>query len=86
MLLQTVVQHGWKLYKGDVTAAFLQGRPLEGKNKYALAPPELAEAMGLPPGERVVRLLKSVYGLTTAPLDWYLEVDRVLRTLGAVLH
>jgi len=82
MLLQTVVQHGWKLYKGDVTAAFLQGRPLEGKNKYALAPPELAEAMGLPPGERVVRLLKSVYGLATAPLDWYLEVDRVLRTLG----
>jgi hypothetical protein len=82
MLLQVVVQNGWQLYKGDVTAAFLQGRPLAGKNKYALAPPELAEAMGLPPGERVVRLLKSVYGLTTAPLDWYLEVDRVLRALG----
>ena len=82
MLLQTVVQRNWKLYKGDVTAAFLQGRPLTGKNKYALATPELAEAMGLPPGERVVRLLKSVYGLTTAPLDWYLEVDRVLRALG----
>ena len=82
MLLQMVVQKGWRLKKGDVTAAFLQGRPLSGKNKYALAPPELAEAMGLPPGERVVRLLKSVYGLTTAPLDWYLEVDRVLRSLG----
>ena len=66
MLLQMVVQKGWRLKKGDVTAAFLQGRPLSGKNKYALAPPELAEAMGLPPGERVVRLLKSVYGLTTA--------------------
>ena len=38
--------------------------------------------MGLPPGERVVRLLKPVYGLTTAPLDWYLEVDRVLKALG----
>jgi hypothetical protein len=82
MLLQMVVQKGWRLKKGDVTAAFLQGRPLSGKNQYALAPPELAEAMGLPPGERVVRLLKSVYGLTTAPLDWYLEVDRVLRALG----
>ena len=27
LLLQQVVQRNWKLYKGDVTAAFLQGRP-----------------------------------------------------------
>ena len=78
LLLQTVVQNGWELKKGDVTAAFLQGRPLQ-KCKYAMAPAELAEAMGLPPGERVIRLLKSVYGLTTAPLEWYSQVDRVLR-------
>ncbi len=29
MLLQIVVQNGWHLKKGDVTAAFLQGRPLQ---------------------------------------------------------
>ena len=81
LLLQIVVQNNWKLKKGDVTAAFLQGRSLQ-KCKYALAPPELAEAMGLPPGERVIRLLKSVYGLTTAPLEWYAQVDRVLQELG----
>ena len=40
--------------------------------------------MGLPPGERVIRLLKSVYGLTTAPLEWYSQVDRVLTELGGV--
>ena len=40
--------------------------------------------MGLPKGERVVRLLKSVYGLTTAPLEWYQQVDRVLKKLGGV--
>jgi hypothetical protein len=79
--LQITVQQGWKLKKGDVTAAFLQGRPLT-KNKYCLAPEELAQAMNLPPGERVIRLLKSVYGLTAAPLEWYLEVDKVLRLLG----
>ena len=81
LLLQTVVQNGWSLKKGDVTAAFLQGRPLQ-KCKYALAPTELAEAMGLPPGDRVIRLLKSVYGLTTAPLEWYSQVDKVLKELG----
>ena len=81
LLLQTVVQNGWELKKGDVTAAFLQGRPLQ-KCKYALAPTELAEAMGLPPGDRVIRLLKSVYGLTTAPLEWYSQVDKVLKELG----
>ena len=83
LLLQVVVQNDWKLKKGDVTAAFLQGRPLQ-KCKYALAPPELAEAMNLPQGDRVIRLLKSVYGLTTAPLEWYSQVDKVLKELGGV--
>jgi hypothetical protein len=83
LVLQVIVQRGWRLMKGDVTAAFLQGRPLN-KNKYALAPPELAEALGLPPGERVVRLLKSVYGLTAAPLEWYEQVNKVLTELGFV--
>ena len=40
--------------------------------------------MNLPQGERVIRLLKSVYGLTTAPLEWYSQVDRVLKELGGV--
>ena len=83
ILLQTVVQREWKLKKGDVTAAFLQGRPLQ-KSKYALAPAELAEAMNLPQGERVIRLVKSVYGLTTAPLEWYSQVDKVLKELGGI--
>ena len=81
LLLQTIVQRGWRLLNGDVTAAFLQGRPLS-KSKYALAPPELAEALGLPVGERVIRLLKSVYGLTAAPLEWYEQVHKVLQELG----
>jgi hypothetical protein len=38
--------------------------------------------MNLPKGERVIRLIKSVYGLTTAPLEWYSQVDKVLRELG----
>ena len=65
-----------------MTAAFLQGKA-SIQSKYALAPPELAEAMGLPRGERVIRLLKSVYGLTTAPLEWFRKVNEVLCKLGA---
>ena len=40
--------------------------------------------MNLPQGERVIRLLKSVYGLTTAPLERYSQVDKVLKELGGV--
>ena len=53
LLMQVAAQQRRTLKKGDVTAAFLQGRPLTTR-KYAIAPPELAEAMGLPPGEKVV--------------------------------
>ena len=40
--------------------------------------------MGLRPGERVIRLVKSVYGLTAAPLEWYLQVNKLLTALGGV--
>ena len=39
--------------------------------------------MNLPKGERVIRLLKSVYGLTTAPIEWFQKVNEVLQKLGA---
>ena len=78
MLLQICVQNNWRLLKGDVTAAFLQGRNLE-QCKYALAPPELSEALGLPKGRQIVRLMKSIYGLTTAPVEWFLKVNEVMR-------
>ena len=82
MLLQICVQNNWRLLKGDVTAAFLQGRNLE-QCKYALAPPELSEALGLPKGRQIVCLMKSTYGLTTAPVEWFLKVNEVMRELGA---
>ena len=47
-----------------------------------MAPPEVAEAMDLPKGERIVKLLKSVYGLTTAPIAWFSKVNEVLKLLG----
>ena len=39
--------------------------------------------MNLPPSERVIRLLKSVYGLTTAPIEWFRKVNEVLKAMGA---
>ena len=84
VILHTVVQHGWHLKKADVKAAFLQGKPFdETQVRYAMPPPELKEALGMDSKDsRPVRLLKSVYGLTRAPLDWYRKVDEVLMELG----
>ncbi len=42
MLLQICAQNNWKLQKGDVTAAFLQGNEMT-QRKYALAPPQTSE-------------------------------------------
>ena len=84
MFLQSAVQRQWKVWKADVKAAFLQGREFDTEDtRYALPPKELAMALGMDPSDpRPVRLRKSVYGLTRAPLDWYL---RVAEMIGALL-
>eukprot|EP00439_Symbiodinium_sp_Y106_P036519 s8678_g4.t1 len=73
----------WTLGSGDVRTAFLQARP-EGREQRLLARPlpELAEAMGLKPHE-AVELTGSAYGLAQAPREWYIDVQRTLKTLGA---
>ena len=68
---QAVLQHKccrkWQALKGDVRAAFLQGASSEEDRKLFAKPvPELACEMGLKEGE-CVQILKSCYGLITAP-------------------
>ena len=76
MLLQTAVQQKWKVWKADVKAAFLQGKEFDpNEQRHALPPPELAEALVMHKSDiRPVKLMKAVYGLTRAPLDWYTRV------------
>ena len=63
MIFQLAATRAWRLKKGDVEAAFLQGKGMPG-DKPALieASPELAEELGIPMGA-LVRPRKAVCGL-----------------------
>ncbi len=71
-------------FRGDVTVAFIQGGATElQRNVLAEPVPELAEALGLGPGDSV-RLRKAVYGLVNAPRRWWQRVTTDLQSSGWV--
>lgn len=78
IFLHNVVSNGWlkNWFVGDISNAFLQGAPLEGKVMYMRQPKQ--GLPGLIPGQ-LLRLLKSVYGRPDAPPAWYNELARVLQ-------
>ena len=77
MFLHNVVSNGWidNWFVGDISNAFLQGAPLEGKVMFMRQP-----KTGLPGlvKEQLLKLKKSVYGRPDAPRAWYNELARVL--------
>ncbi len=77
IFLHNVVSNGWlkNWFVGDISNAFLQGAPLEGKVMYMRQPKQ--GLPGLVPGQ-LLKLLKSVYGRPDAPRAWYNELARVL--------
>ena len=79
-LLQLAAWKKWKVKKGDVSGAFLQGREYPNE-LYCVPCPEILEAMKLSPQE-VVRVKRGCYGLVDAPLEWYKTVSEFLSTLG----
>ena len=80
LILQMPACHGWHAWKGDVSAAFLQGRECS-QNLYCIPTPELCSAMGIPK-ESVTRLRKACYGLVQAPYEWYETVRSFLLEIG----
>ena len=80
LLYQNAVNQGWRVYKADVKAAFLQGQELK-ESKYARATDELCGALGVPPGE-IIGIQKAVYGLGSVTREWYNGVDTVIQELG----
>eukprot|EP00435_Cladocopium_sp_Y103_P022636 s2868_g5.t1 len=79
-LLPHAANHQWRVKKGDVTGAFLQGRQYSGK-LHCIPVPEISEAMGLTPGEAVL-VKRGCYGLVDAPLEWYRSISQTLEELG----
>ena len=80
VFLQVAVWYCMILERADAKTTFLQGRPIE-RDLFVLPAPELAHALGIPPGE-AAKLQKSSYGLVDAPLEWYLHVVAELKNLG----
>ncbi|CAE7358286.1 nphp3 [Symbiodinium sp. CCMP2592] len=80
LMLQAAANKGWKVYKGDVSGAFLQGRAYPDK-LYCIPCKEICAAMGLPEGS-ITRVRRACYGLVDAPLEWYRTVSQFLESLG----
>ena len=81
LLLQMIASCGWDLRSFDVKAAFLQGKPQEGRILGLEPVPELAKAMGLS-SQEVCRLTKGAYGLVDAPYMWFQALRSELLKLG----
>ena len=81
-LLQWSALRRWKVKKGDVSGAFLQGRPYPD-TLYCIPCPEITKAMGLSDGE-ICQVQTGCYGLVDAPLEWYRSIAETLEELGLV--
>ena len=82
ILLQMAAWRKWRVKKGDVSGAFLQGREYPGE-LFCQPCPEILEAMGLGANE-IVKVRKGCYGLVDAPLEWYKSVSEYFHSLGLV--
>ena len=80
MLLQYCAWKNLSVWKGDVSGAFLQGRPYE-RELHCIPVPELCAGMNLPPGS-IRRFKKACYGLVEAPIEWFETINTYLCSLG----
>ena len=77
MLLQWSANHKCKVKKGDVAAAFLQGREFS-RDLYLIPTKEICEAMGVA-AQSVVKMRKACYGLVEAPIEWFETMNQFLK-------
>ena len=85
LLLQACALHKLRVHFGDVSSAFLQTSASEEYQELTIkAPPEVGYLFSDSEGKpaRYVRLLKSFYGLTSAPGAWWLDITQKLSQLG----
>ena len=81
----TYLTEGWKLFAGDVEAAFLQGGQ-SGRTLFMHPPRDGLIDLACAFAHRLYRILGNVYGLANAPLEWANEVRRRLYSVGFVSH
>lgn len=79
LIAMVAIQFNWNLLSADVKTAFLQAKVRgEGDKVIAIKPPKEANEE-----ENCVWILrKSLYGLRSAPKDWWKTLSSSLKTLG----
>ena len=80
VLLQWAANHQAEVKKGDVAAAFLQGREF-ARDLYLIPTPEICTAMNIAP-ESVVKMRKACYGLVEARIEWFETMNTFLQSQG----
>ena len=80
LFLQLCSWRRFKLEKGDVSGAFLQGEQVKD-TMFCRPVEEICKAMGAPEGT-VMLMRKAAYGLVQAPLQWYWSVCTFLQEIG----
>ena len=69
MIFQLAAMKAWRLKKGDVKAAFLQGKGLpEDKPVFIAANEELAEELGLPMGNPDATKESSIWSMSRSKI------------------
>ncbi|CAL1148549.1 unnamed protein product [Cladocopium goreaui] len=84
LLLARVPIFGWTLFCGDVRCAFLSGAEFK-RNIIVKLPRDCSALLGCQ-GVTYMKMNKSAYGLSDAPLLWWREADRRLRSTGLKRH
>ena len=77
-------QRNWVLESLDMSTAFLQAgaQQMEEEKLYTSGVPELKQALGASDTE-LLRLVKNIYGNSTAPRGLWQDVDATFKKLGA---
>ena len=75
--------HQWPLVGLDISTAFLQTMPTEAdRDIFTTGVQELRDALGIG-SEDIMKVLRNIYGSTTAPRGLWLDLHRRLSDLGA---
>ena len=76
-------QHQWSLEGLDLATAFLQTQPTAADEKlWTTGVQELRDALNVG-DEAILRILRNIYGSTTAPRGLWLDLHKTLSKLGA---
>ena len=85
LIYQLFVQNQWELHGLDLATAFLQTQPTKADQEiWTTGVKELRQALGVS-DDGVLRILRNVYGSTTAPRGLWLSLHKTLVELGAQL-